>query len=164
MAVRDPYKAFKGLLVAAGAEMLAPTNPYEVMRFKTCFGVGVVYCNAKGKETWNREAQAAKKHIHDKLGSLAPVKKHGRKSGAGTHQAILERDGPDCFFCIEPMGLLKTVEHLVPIAHGGPNHISNKFLACPTCNTAAGHLSAPEKIRIRERALIRKLSLAEVAA
>lgn len=152
----DPHKAFRGLLAAAGAEVLATTNPYEVLRFKTCFGVGVVYCNGKGKETWNREALAAREHIRQRLGSLAPVKKHGRKSSAGTHQALLERDGPDCFFCLEPMGQLKTVEHLVPVAHGGPNHISNKFLACPGCNSGAGHLSAPEKIRIRERALLRK--------
>jgi hypothetical protein len=164
MARKDPFKAFKGLLVAAGAEMLAPTNPYEVLRFRTCFGVGVVYQNAKGKEAWNREAQLAREHIHAKLGSLAPVKRHGRKSGAGTHQALLERDGQDCFFCLTPLGELKSVEHLVPVAHGGPNHISNKFLAHPACNVRAGHLSAPEKIRIREKALLAKFERPEAAA
>lgn len=124
----------------------------------------MVYRNAKGKETWNREAQAAQDHIHQKLGSLAPVKKHGRKSGAGTHAALIARDGNECFFCLSPLGQLKSVEHLVPVAHGGPNHISNKFLAHPDCNRAAGHLSAPEKIRIREEALLRNFTASEVAA
>lgn len=150
----EPYGEFKRQLVEAGGEFLAPTNPYEVMRFRTKHGVGVVYQNLKGKETWNREALAARLHLDARSGSLAPVQIGGRKSNAGTHQTLLARDGEDCFFCLKPLGDDITIEHLVAVAHGGPNHICNKFLAHRLCNSDAGHLSAPEKIRIRESNLL----------
>lgn len=148
----DPMAAFQAALVAAGGEWLATTNPYETARFRTSHGVGVVYRNARGRETWNAEALAAKAHIDGRKGSLAPVAVHDRRKAAGTVARLIERDGSDCFFCRKPLGADVTVEHLVAVAHGGPNHISNLFLAHSHCNRAAGHLSAPEKIARREKA------------
>jgi hypothetical protein len=46
-------------------------------------------------------------------------------------------------------------EHLVSITHGGPQHISNKFLAHRVCNAKAGHMSAPEKIQLHVEAHLR---------
>ena len=146
----DPDAAFAAALVAAGGEMLAPTNPYEVMRFRTAYGVGVVYKNAKGKRTWNAEALAAKHHIDSAKGSLAPVAVHGRRKDAATVNRLMIRDGGACFFCRSALDDDVTVEHLVAVAHGGPNHISNLFLAHGACNRRAGHLSAPEKIALRD--------------
>ncbi len=62
------------------------------------------------------------------------------------------RDGNRCFYCPNtiPAGL-ETIEHLVPAAAGGPNHLANLFLAHRSCNEAAGTVSAVEKIRLRER-------------
>ena len=131
--------------------MLAPTNPYEVMRFRTSHGVGVVYKNAKGQRTWNAEALAAKNHIDGSKGSLAPVKTHDRRKRAATYNALLIRDGGACFFCRDPLDDDMTIEHLVALCHGGPNHISNLFLAHGDCNRRAGHLSAPEKIAMRDQ-------------
>lgn len=147
----DPDAAFAAALVAAGGEMLAPTNPYEVMRFRTVHGVGVVYTNAKGVRTWNAEARAAKAHLDDKKGSLAAVTVHGRRKDAATVNRLMIRDGGDCFFCRGELADDVTVEHLVAVAHGGPNHISNLFLAHADCNRRAGHLSAPEKIALRDQ-------------
>ena len=62
--------------------------------------------------------------------------------------ALISRDGEDCFFCARALGQDITVEHLVAIAHGGPNHISNLFLAHAACNNEAGHMSAPEKVAL----------------
>lgn len=132
-------------LVAAGAEILAPTNPYEELRFRTRLGVGVIYRSRKGR-TWNAEAELAREHLAAKKGSLAPVEVKGRRKDKGTVNALLKRDGDDCFFCGTELGDDITVEHLVAIAHGGPNHISNLFLAHRQCNFNAGHLSAPEKV------------------
>lgn len=137
--------AFKKRLVEAGAEMLAPTNPYEVLRFRTSKGVGVIYTGRRG-ETWNVEALAARDHLDSGKGSLAPVQVRGRRKDKGTVDALLARDGSGCFFCGAGLEGDITVEHLVAIAHGGPNHVSNLFLAHGECNRAAGHLSAPEKI------------------
>lgn len=148
--VTDPDAVFRAQIVEAGGEMLAPTNPYEVMRFRTKHGVGVIYSNARGARTWNAEAELARAHIERKQGSLAPVKIAGRRRSASTVNALIARDGGGCFFCRTDLGSDITVEHLVARAHGGPNHISNLFLAHEACNRRAGHLSAPEKIAMRE--------------
>ncbi|AJA07420.1 hypothetical protein SKP52_02425 [Sphingopyxis fribergensis] len=145
------FAKFRAALVAAGGEMLAPTNPYEIVRFRTSHGVGIIYRNKRGRETWNAEALQAKAHIADRKGSLAPVAVVGRRRDAATVNALLIRDGASCFFCRAPLGDDITVEHLVAIAHGGPNHVSNLFLAHGECNRRAGHLSAPEKIAMRDQ-------------
>jgi len=144
---------FTQRVIAHGGELLAPTNPFEVMRFRTLYGVGVVWQRKSGKQTWSVEAQMAREHIKARKGSLAAVVVKGRGKGAGRVPALLKRDGPDCFFCGKVLADDITVEHLVAIAHGGPNHISNLLLAHTVCNNAAGHLSAPEKVAmaIRER-------------
>lgn len=138
---------FKRRLAEAGAEILGTTNPYEVLRFKTAHGVGVIYKGKRG-ETWNAEAIAARNHLDKQKGSLAPVKVKGRRTSKATVAGLLERDGGDCFFCGNDLDGDITVEHLVSIAHGGPNHMTNLFLAHAECNQKAGHLSAPEKVKL----------------
>ncbi len=139
-------KKFLARVTEAGGEVLAPTNPYEVMRFKTSLGVGVVYEKANGQRTWNAEAIDAREHLDCSRGSLAPVEVRGRRKGKDSVARLLDRDGANCFFCGSALGDDITVEHLVAVAHGGPNHISNLFLAHGECNRSAGHLSAPEKV------------------
>lgn len=150
MTRRTPKHSFLDVVKAAGGEVLAPTNPYETMRFRTRYGVGVVYTGKRG-ETWNAEALAAKKHIENGRGNLSPVSIKGRRTDKATAAALLLRDGDECFFCGEPLGGDMTVEHLVAVCHGGPNHISNLFLAHAECNQRAGHLSAPEKVKMAIR-------------
>ncbi len=147
-------KAFEDSLKAAGAEILGPTNPYELLRFRTSKGVGVVYQGKRG-ETWNAEAIAARDHLQTGKGSLAPVMVKGRRTDKATVTALLQRDGGNCFFCGHDLAGDITVEHLVPIAHGGPNHVSNLFLAHAECNRNAGHMSAPEKVKIAINAAVR---------
>lgn len=140
---------FLAAVQARGGEILAPTNEWEVMRFKTRYGVGVVYVNGRGVRNWNGAAREVRDHLSKQAsGSLAAVTVRGRRNGKGTVDRIMARDGAECFFCRRPMNDDITVEHLVPIAHGGPNHISNLFLAHSECNREAGHLSAPEKVAI----------------
>ncbi len=140
---------------AAGGEVLGPTNPYKSLRFRTLYGTGVVYTNKRGKVTWNTEAIMARDHLRTNKGSLAPVEVHGRrKASRAVVNAIMARDGVDCFFCGKPLNGDITIEHLVAVCHGGPNHVSNMFLAHSVCNQTVGHMSAPEKVAyaIRERA------------
>lgn len=135
-------------IVAAGGENLALTNQWEIARFRTVYGFGVIYQNAKGRQKLNGEAGRAIAHLKDGKGSLAPVATVARFH-AGKRRAavlrVLERDGSNCFFCGDPMGDDTTIEHLIPLAHGGPNHISNLVCAHAACNLEAGHLSAAEK-------------------
>jgi len=153
MKTASAISVFSMRLKEAGAEILAPTNPYEVLRFRSSKGVGVIYKGKRG-ETWNAEALAARDHLDAKAGSLAPVTIRGRRRDKATVEALLMRDGDCCLFCGVPLEGDITVEHLVSICHGGPNHISNLFLAHAACNQMAGHMSAPEKVAlaIRSRA------------
>ncbi len=50
--------------------------------------------------------------------------------------ALLDRDGPWCFYCSRPFGpeLPSTLDHVVPRSRGGPNAIGNLVLACGPCN------------------------------
>lgn len=158
-------KVTHALLKERGVEILAPTNSYEVIRFRAKTGVGVVYRNLRGRYTANDQAlETFRAIVENEGGSLAPVQVTKRRvqgeRRAGELAAILERDGTECFFCgkeLPPLNasldpeLAPTIEHLVARAHGGPEHISNKFAAHKCCNEAAGHLSAPEKIALRDR-------------
>lgn len=40
---------FRAWLTANGAEVLATTNPYEVVRFRSGAGVGIIYRNERGR-------------------------------------------------------------------------------------------------------------------
>jgi len=138
-------------VVKNGGERLAATNPWEVARFRTLYGVGVIYRNSRGRQTWTPEAEMARDHLKAQKGRLAPVTVVGRTNGPRKRAQvlrILQRDGHQCFLCGLPLEADITIEHLVPLAHGGPNHISNLFCAHYECNRDVGHMSAPEKIAI----------------
>lgn len=48
----DDMHGFSGWLQAAGAEVLPPTNPWEILRVRTSEGTLVAYKNAKGRQSW----------------------------------------------------------------------------------------------------------------
>lgn len=147
---------FKEFLTARGCDVLAPTNPYEVIRFKAAGRTNVVYRSERGKMSV----------VGPDIGPAAASFKNGqswtpagesreRRMGTGKKRAtlrrLIERDGSGCFYCSHPTTEDdRTVEHLVPIAHGGTNRIGNLCLAHAACNLEAGHLSVFEKIKLRE--------------
>lgn len=156
---RDEIDLFKAWVAARGGEVLAPTNEYEIVRFRGDGVTSIVYQKLTGQRTFTGRAQDAWRAFkaHDAAYRItkrpAKVQTH-YNTGRPTPvvRTLIERDGDSCFYCDEPFGpdRPRTREHLVAITHGGPDHISNIFLACETCNIKAGHLSAPEKIRLRE--------------
>ncbi len=155
--------------IAEGAEKQALTNPYELVRLRVQGGVAIVYRKDNGKQTWNelaqkiRTAMEAKQPWPDDLRLVEKtVEPFVYGQNAITHRTLIQRDGDGCFYCFEEKTGFMSIEHLVARAHGGPPHISNKFRACTKCNEGAGHLSAPEKIRLREANLL-KLTTREKA-
>jgi 5-methylcytosine-specific restriction endonuclease McrA len=56
------------------------------------------------------------------------------------------------FFCDHPFTEDRpaTLEHLLSIAHGGNNHLSNLALAHGECNLRAANLSVVEKAKLRD--------------
>lgn len=150
---RGDYTTFTKWAVANGAEKEAPTNPYEVLRLRVLGGVAIIHTNKSGKHTFNDKArqlfEAFGKRQPMPLRPVAKVRTDGKRSA--TIKTLIARDGHECFFCGEEVQAgEETIEHLVPRTHGGPNHISNKFLADKPCNGRAGHMSAVEKIRLRD--------------
>ena len=149
---------FRNWLAANGAQVLEPTNEWEITRFKAGDETGIIYTNAKGDVTFTgpaSEAWQAFKGAHS--WRAAPATKRREKSGP-ICRALRARDGGHCFFCLKPVTIKdESVEHLVPITSGGPDHIANKFLAHRVCNSDAGHLSAVEKIALHVEAHLKKL-------
>ena len=67
---------------------------------------------------------------------------HDRLDKRRRLQAILGRDGPQCFWCAVPFddgSRVATTEHLVPRLKGGPSWIENEVAACKPCNQRRGH-------------------------
>ena len=150
--VKHVAAKFRAFLTERGAEVLKPTSEWELIRFNCAAGVAIVYTDARGRTTFTGESLAAWNAFCSSGAWKAGVAKT-RKKRSPVVQTLLDRDGDCCFYCwkvMEPTD--QSVEHLVPVVHGGPNHISKLALAHRHCNAAARHLSAMEKIRRRERA------------
>jgi hypothetical protein len=151
--LRKKLPAFKTFLEARGAELLEPTNEWEVVRFRVAHATAIIYTNAKGGITADGVALAALNSFvcgdgRWTAGISTPRQKVNRRSV--DIRSLLARDGDTCFLCCLPLGEDMTVEHLVPLVHGGTHHIANKALAHRVCNLLMGHLSLMEKIRLRE--------------
>lgn len=146
---------FKTWLVCCGAIVDAPTNKWEILRVRTCFGPLVAYTNAKGRESWPEDLLTILNRY--KLGQPMALSTSLRSKVRVRHkiEALAQRDGMECWFCGAAFNGAEdsriTIEHLVPKAHGGPDHASNLVLACKACNTEAGNRSVAEKVLIRER-------------
>jgi hypothetical protein len=151
MNVQDDVVAFTKWLGAKGAQVLQPTSVWEVCRYKSNSGTSIVYTNKTGRLRFTGDSLVAWTAYVTGAGWRAiPATKRKLKSSP-TCQALRVRDGDDCFFCRTPVEVEdESVEHLVAITHGGPDHLSNMALSHRVCNNLAGHLSVMEKIILRE--------------
>lgn len=146
--------AFEDWAVQNGAIWLEPKTEWEFARFTAQGAPRVIYQNKKGdlsfSDEFTRKAWGKFKVGH--AATLGPKKRDARHK-AEKMRKIVERDGEECFFCgvAEFTGAdAMTLEHLVPKAHHGPNHMSNLVIAHASCNVKAGNLSAAEKVRLRD--------------
>lgn len=152
---------FKKFIVSRGAELLTNTSEWELVRFKTGKGVSIVYRSKDPSVAcaFTGDAQQAWFEFLNpgsKWRAIPPTKR--RIHSSVEYRTIRDRDGILCFFCAEPLAEAEgTIEHLIALTHGGPQHVSNKFLAHEKCNAEVGHLSAPQKILIYHSARLKKL-------
>lgn len=153
-----------------GAEVLRPTNEWELVRYKakwrgtTTEAVHIVYTKANGMLTF---AQGSAGHyraftqraelevyqgprkppVFEVEGSVKPVSR-----AAKIREVLIKRDGEACWFCGVFMSKEdRTIEHLVPRSRGGANHVENYVLAHQECNRRAGNMSVREKRVLRDR-------------
>lgn len=140
---------FKTFLKESGAEILSPTNPYEVVRFKTVNGVSVVYKGRKGISFTGESAEA-----YDRFNSknIWQIKRRSERALEKLKNEILERDGCYCFYCacVTSDGDNRSVEHILSITHGGNNNPANLVFACKGCNEAVGSMTIVEKVKFRD--------------
>lgn len=146
---------FRQWLEQHGAELLKPTNEWEVLRYRAGPDTHVVYRNSKGR-TWKavNGAGAAVKAFNSGGAWRAPIERKRSRPSLSTKMflALVQRDTDECFYCGRSVPEDEaTIEHLVPLSKGGPNHISNFALAHARCNQDAGNLSVVEKVHLRER-------------
>lgn len=159
-------QGFAGWLANNGAEVAAPTNPYEVIRYRayqpgrTRAATHVVY--AKDNGLLNFQGLSSEHYMHFQDGSsitMRPMADGGvflvtppaPSKGAVAREALLIRDGDECWYCGLEMGADATIEHLVPKSKGGLNGIANYVLAHKRCNAAAADKPLVSKIEMRSR-------------
>lgn len=142
----------KTWLMSIGSDVLASTNPYELVRFKAKGGTHVIYQRANGRITAKGvAAEALDAFNNNKPFDVGLIK---TKSMANFKQksALVARDGMDCFYCGLRMDSDDiTAEHLIARNKGGQNKLENMALAHQKCNQLAGHIPLIEKIKLRER-------------
>lgn len=158
-AFRDPeqVEAFKAFVVEHGAELRAPTNEWELVRFKMNGAVNVIYSSKRGRISivgpdGQRVAAAFCKDPESQ-----PEESGGRTCQPNKRKRLtlrarlIERDGLECFYCGTAIDGVATIEHLLSRAHHGPNHLANLALAHRPCNEKANDLSVVEKVKLREK-------------
>ena len=142
---------FKDWLREHGCEIQEPSNEYELVRFRSTIGVGVIYIGQKG-------LSCNVPFVTDALtlfltgsqweaGKVTPKK---RCPSPKRKKELLLRDGDRCFYCGRLLESDITEEHLVSVSQGGYNHLDNIVLAHFKCNSLAGHMSLIEKIQLRD--------------
>ena len=172
---RNQFKvaAFLAYLAENGCEIGKPTNEWEVVRYRAYRPdssrpvTHIVYAKQTGLLNWMPGTQG---HYHSFLAGVAlphngpaPVSQFDGAQQPAPKLAVkptkaeqrraklLERDGPDCWFCGVVMGDDCTIEHLVPKSKDGPNSLANFALAHAKCNNDAADLPLVDKIAMRER-------------
>jgi hypothetical protein len=144
--------AFKNWLREHGCEIQEPSNEYELVRFRSAIGVGVLYTGKRGLSCnvpfVVDAVQLFLARQQWEAGKIAPKK---RSPSPKRKKELLARDGDTCFYC----GLLLesdiTEEHLVSVSQGGYNRLDNIVLAHFECNRLAGHMSLVQKIHLRDK-------------
>jgi 5-methylcytosine-specific restriction endonuclease McrA len=115
-------------------------------------GTHVIYRKENNQLTWPDELVKAYKGFTGGQWSAGTQTRRRTRSVSPVIRTVMDRDGCECFYCgLILDGSTATLEHFVALAHGGPNHISNYVLACKKHNLEAGHLSAAEKVKMRDR-------------
>ena len=143
---------FAKWLASCGAEIIAPTSEWELLRVKAKGETLVGYKNSAGKQTWPKpliEYNKLRSCGHQpQLGN--PVKQLRGNRRARIHE-LARRDGWVCWYCaLDVTEDTATVEEICSRQIGGPVHVGNQCLACPDCNRKAGNMTVVEKVRLRE--------------
>ncbi len=148
--LRRKLDAFRAWLDERGAQLLEPTNEWEVLRYKTDVCTSIIYTSKRENLRFTGDAGVAwNAFLHGVEYRAGPATK--RAKNMPMYSTLRKRDGDKCFFCgVKVEHHHQSIEHLVSLTHGGPDHIANMVLAHVDCNAKASHLPVYEKVLLRE--------------
>jgi hypothetical protein len=144
---------YKAWLRSHGAELLSTTNPWELVRFRTGRKSHILYQNVTGL-CHHSSPEAERIFLSFATGENPNIHfKVRRKNSTLTKdllKEVLSRDGAKCIYCHIPFSTKNppTLEHFLPLVHGGNNKLANLGAACHSCNTKVGNLSIAEKFNL----------------
>lgn len=141
---------FSQWVINNGGQILAVTNPYELVRFRGRGQTHVVYKSKGLRIGFSSEDCAKAFKSFQRGGAMRLAERDPKYSKSATLVAnLIERDGNTCVYCEAVFcdELPPTLEHFVGRSHGGPDHMSNYALACEPCNKKVGNLPVVEKIK-----------------
>jgi hypothetical protein len=144
---------FEAFLTARGAEVLQPTNEYELVRFKSGSNTSIIYSKKDGRLTFYGAAEEAWFAFVSNSAWRAsiPIPKRNAPSLA----TLQVRDNNTCFYCLQLVSNEDaSEEHLLSRTHGGPDTLQNKVLAHKVCNSHAGHSDLFAKIQLHTQAVL----------
>lgn len=74
-----------------------------------------------------------------------------KRPGNLVRKTVLKRTKSKCFYC---GNRATTIDHVIPLAHGGSNDPQNLVASCYTCNQALGSMVFPSREHKRAYALL----------
>jgi len=141
------FEKFKTWLSKRGAVVLAPTNEWEVVRFRTINGTSVIYTNKHGNLTFTGESDKAYTAYKNNKSWKAVDRK--RQVLKQKKAKLAARDGKKCFACLAKLGFDElTIEHILSFSHGGTDNENNLCLLCEPCNKLMSNLPVVRKIEL----------------
>lgn len=144
--------SFRMWLDARGSQIFSPTNPFEVLRFSTPEGIGVIYQKKSGTLSFtggSKHALVCFLESRSWRGCTRQKLNQNERRRLNIIHSVVERDGWKCAYCGGELSEeTATLEHFVSRTHGGPDHLANIVLAHGHCNAEADHLSVREKIEM----------------
>lgn len=159
-------EAFLAYVRDSGGEVLPPTNPWEIARYRAkwrgsdAVDVHIVYKKANGRLTYTKGSEDHYRAFvlsapMEELPKLSPKNttaraKRTKPKTADLRRKLVERDGDVCWFCGCFLNGDETIEHLVAKARGGFNTLDNYALAHAECNRRAGSLPLVGKLALRQ--------------
>lgn len=100
---------------------------------------------------------------HDELANeIAFRHRENSKTSLEVRRKVYESTCGKCFYCGDRISFCAEVvsgavagetfhvDHIVPVAHGGPDHLSNYAPACPSCNNSKNDKSLLEFMATRD--------------
>jgi len=99
--------------------------------------------NAEQRSAWRAGSAAWKKANPEKVKVDIHRRRARERAAEGSHtagelKALFQRQRGCCAYCSKSIHKSYHVDHVIPLARGGSNWITNISLACAKCNTAKG--------------------------